>query len=183
MEIRITTRQILIVLLIFAWIIFVGLCIETGGFLTSIAVAIIDPSKAMRFYRMTEFTSLFNFDRGEFFVVTGIISVIGIMKAWLFYLIIRILQTKKLDLTNPFSEDLRRFIFGLSYIAFLIGLFSYYGIKYSYRLMLKGVQMPDAQTLHLGGADVWLFMAIILYVIAQIFKRGIEIQKENELTI
>jgi hypothetical protein len=37
--------------------------------------------------------------------------------------------------------------------------------------------------LHLGGADVWLFMGVILYIIAQIFKRGIEIQAENELTV
>ena len=43
--------------------------------------------------------------------------------------------------------------------------------------------MPDTQLLHLGGADVWLFMAVILFIIAQIFKRGIEIQTENELTV
>ena len=50
-------------------------------------------------------------------------------------------------------------------------------------LVKKGVNMPDIQYLHLGGADVWLFMGVILFVIAQIFKRGIEIQTENELTI
>jgi hypothetical protein len=43
--------------------------------------------------------------------------------------------------------------------------------------------MPDTQTLVLGGADVWIFMAIILFVLAQLFKRGIEIQNENELTV
>ena len=43
--------------------------------------------------------------------------------------------------------------------------------------------MPDIQYLKFGGADVWLFMGIILLVIAQIFKRGVEIQSENELTI
>jgi hypothetical protein len=30
---------------------------------------------------------------------------------------------------------------------------------------------------------VWLFMSVTLFVIAQIFKRGIEIQTENELTV
>ena len=43
--------------------------------------------------------------------------------------------------------------------------------------------MPGIQYLGLGGADVWLFMCVTLYVIAQIFKRGIEIQSENELTV
>ena len=183
MEIRITTRQILNVLLVFAWIIFVGLCIEAGGFITNIVMTAVNPEKAIHVWRQFEFLALIKFDKGEFFVVTGIIALIGIMKAILFYLIIKLLHTKKLDLANPFSEDLRRFIFGLSYISFLIGIFSMYGLKYTYRLILKGVQMPDAQSLHLGGADVWLFMSVILFVIAQIFKRGIEIQSENELTV
>lgn len=43
--------------------------------------------------------------------------------------------------------------------------------------------MPDIQSLNLDGSDVWLFMGLILLVIAQIFKKGIEIQTENELTI
>jgi hypothetical protein len=43
--------------------------------------------------------------------------------------------------------------------------------------------MPDAESLHFGGADVWLFMGVTLFVIAQIFKRGIEIQAENDLTV
>lgn len=41
--------------------------------------------------------------------------------------------------------------------------------------------MPDLHYLRLGGADVWLFMGITLLVIAQIFKKGIEIQ--NDLTV
>lgn len=36
---------------------------------------------------------------------------------------------------------------------------------------------------HIAGADDWLFMAVILYVIVQIVKRGIEIKNENNLTI
>jgi len=43
--------------------------------------------------------------------------------------------------------------------------------------------MPDIHYPRLGRADVWLFMGAALFVIAQIFNRGIEIQRENELTI
>ena len=86
-------------------------------------------------------------------------------------------------MAQPFNNEVRRFIFLLSYIAFVIGLFSGYGIKYSGWLIMQGVKMPDTHFLRFGGADVWLFMAVILFVIAQIFKRGIEIQTENELTV
>lgn len=64
-----------------------------------------------------------------------------------------------------------------------IGLFAYAGANYADWLMRQGVTMPDIESLKLGGADVWLFMGIILLVIAQIFKKGIEIQTENELTV
>jgi len=37
--------------------------------------------------------------------------------------------------------------------------------------------------LHIDGADVWLFMALVLFVFAQVFKKGIELQNENDLTI
>jgi len=46
-----------------------------------------------------------------------------------------------------------------------------------------GVKMPGIEHLRLAGADVWLFMGVILLVIAQIFRKGIEIQDENDLTV
>ena len=78
---------------------------------------------------------------------------------------------------------MRRFILQMSWLAFGIGLFTEWGVKYTEWLVTKGISMPDTQHLHLGGPDVWLFMGVILFVIAQIFKRGIEIQTENELTV
>ncbi len=71
----------------------------------------------------------------------------------------------------------------LSYFSLVIGLFSYSGFKYSLWLTKHGFEKADLQILHIAGADVWLFMAVILFVIGQIVKRGIEIQNENDLTI
>jgi hypothetical protein len=65
----------------------------------------------------------------------------------------------------------------------MIGLFSGMAGKYSEWLVKQGVEMPALQYLRLAGADVWLFMGVTLFVIAHIFKRGIEIQTENDLTI
>ena len=105
------------------------------------------------------------------------------MRAVLFYMIIDILQDKKLNITQPFRKNVGRFLFRMSYLSLLIGLFSWSGAKYTEWLVSKGVRLPDLQYLRLGGADVWLFMGVTLFVIAQIFKRGVEIQTENELTV
>jgi hypothetical protein len=171
------------ILLVLSWIIFIGLCIEAGAFITNAVFAIANPAVVPRLWRQIDLSDLFRHDQGHFFVVTLIMGIVAVLKAWLFFLIIRTLHSKDLNVARPFSSKVRRLVFVLSYVALLIGLFSSYGVRYTGWLVKQGVSMPDALYLQLGGADVWLFMAIILFIIAQIFKRGIEIQSENELTI
>ena len=86
-------------------------------------------------------------------------------------------------MSQHFNQEFGRFIFQVSYLSLGIGLFSNWGVNYTGWLVGQGVEMPDIRHLRLGGADVWLFMGVTLFVIANIFKRGIEIQSENELTI
>jgi hypothetical protein len=43
--------------------------------------------------------------------------------------------------------------------------------------------MPIAEELRFDGDDEWFFMSMVLYVFSQIFKKGIELQSENELTV
>ncbi|MDT4864083.1 hypothetical protein FQZ97_988290 [compost metagenome] len=76
-----------------------------------------------------------------------------------------------------------RFVLLASSLSLGICFFCYYGLSYTTRLTAAGVTMPDLTALNLDGADVWLFMAVILFVIAQVIKRGVEIQEENELTV
>ncbi|MDP1843587.1 MAG: DUF2975 domain-containing protein, partial [Sediminibacterium sp.] len=87
------------------------------------------------------------------------------------------------NMDQPFNKEVGRFAFNLAYLALLIGLFSSWGVKYSLRLEGFNIKMPNIENLKMGGADVWLFMSVMLFVIAQIFKRGIEIQSENDLTV
>ena len=180
MELKITTKQMLKILYVLSWIIFIGVCIEAGSFIfNAFFTLLINPNNASYF----NLSNLYGYDAGYFFVVLLIMSIVAVMRAFMFYLIVKILRDKKLDLSQPFNKEVGTFIFNLSYLALGIGLFSYWGVKYTMWLVNQGVKMPDIQYLRLGGADVWLFMGVTLLVIAHIFKRGIEIQSENELTI
>lgn len=184
MEIKIGTNQVLKLLYILAWILFLGLCIEAGGIMfNTFFTLVINPEAANHFWKEINFSSLYQYDPGYFFVETLLMSIVAVMKAWLFYLIVKILHNKKLDLSQPFSKEVGRFIFNISYLSSGIGFFSLWGLGYTEWLVKQGVEMTDIHRLHLGGADVWLFMGLTLFVIAQIFKRGIEIQTENDLTI
>lgn len=181
---EISTKQLLKILLILSWVIFIGLCVEASGFIFSaFYTLVINPVNAATFWELNDLSGLYKYDPGYFFVITLLISIAAVLRACMFYLIIKILHDKKLNLSQPFSREVRYFIIKVSCLAFGIGLFTTWGVNYTEWLVKQGVKMPDTQHLHLGGADVWLFMGVVLLIIAQIFKRGIEIQTENELTV
>jgi len=178
------TKQVLKILYILSWVIFIGVCIEAGGSIFSaFYTLVINPTNAATFWVGNDLSSLYRFDPVHFFAETLLISITSVMKAWIFYLIIKILHDKKLNMSQPFNNEVRLFIVKISYLTFGIGLFTWWGVKYTGWLVMQGVKMPDTQHLRLGGADVWLFMSVTLFVIGQIFNRGIEIQSENELTV
>lgn len=184
MNIYISTERILLFLTILSWIIFIGLCIETCSFITStLSNLFLESSEARLMWHPVDLSSLFAFDRGYFAVVSFFIILVGILKALLFYLIIRILQNKKFNMAQPFSDATRRFIFSIAYTTLAIGLSSSCGADYTDWFTGQGVKMPSLEQLSIAGADVWLFMSVTLFVIAHIFKKGIEIQTENELTV
>jgi len=184
MEIKIGTKQILNILHVLSWIIFIGVCIEAGEILFKTFYTMqINPTAAKKFLEHADLSHLYTFDHGQFLVMASIMSIVAMMRGYLFYLIVTFLYDKKLNMAQPFNKDTSRFVFNLSHLSLLIGLFSFYGVNYGVWLESKNIFMPDSESMRLGGADVWLFMSVILFVIAHIFKRGIEIQNENDLTV
>ncbi len=184
MEFKISAKQMLNVLKIMCWIIFIGLCIEAGGIIFNIFyTTLYNPIGAGFFWNQIDFSALYLFDKGQFLVVTSIMSTIAILKTILFYLIVKMLHNKNLSLSAPFNHMVKKFILTVAYVAIGIGFFSNYGVGYTEWLSQQGVKLPSIQLLKFGGADVWLFMGVVLIVLAYVFKRGIELQEEIDLTV
>jgi len=184
MEFKISAKQMLNVLKIMCWIIFIGLCVEAGGILFNILyTTLYNPIGAGFFWNQIDFSNLYQFDKVHFLVVTSIMSIIALLKAILFYLIVKMLHNKNLSIATPFNRIVKKFILFVAYIAIGIGFFSNYGVGYTEWLSQQGVKLPSIQILKLGGADVWLFMGVVLIVVGYVFKRGIELQEEIDLTV
>lgn len=185
MEIKITTNQILKVLCVLSWIIFIGLCVEAGALIVNTVITVfINPSGVQNFWEASDYLSnLYALDKGHFCVLTSLMIIVSVLKALMFYVILNMFYNKKLNIIQPFSNELAKFILNLFYLALGIGLFSRYAMKYTIWLQEQGAGMADLQALDIAGADVWLFMAIIFFLIVQLVKKGIEIQNENDLTI
>ena len=169
---------------IVSWIIFIGLAIDTGGYITSAIYSLfVNSNGASNFWGNLDLSDLYNYDLGFFICFTVLMSTVSLFKTILFYQTVSIFHKKKLNLDNPFNETVKNYIFNFAFIALGIGLFSYSGTNFSYWLSKQGLHMPALENLKIGGSDVWLFMGITLLIFAKIFKKGIELQAENELTV
>ncbi|WP_114792339.1 DUF2975 domain-containing protein [Niabella yanshanensis] len=177
------TKIILTLLYIIAWIIFVGLSIEAASFITNAVFILVKPEAVPYLWQQADLRDLLQYGHVFFFTQVFIIGVVSALKAILFYLIISILHNKQVKIEQPFTNIAQRFILRIASLALLIGLFSILGTTCADWLSGQGVKMPDLQALYLSGADVWIFMSIALFVVAYVFKKGIELQTEQDLTV
>lgn len=176
-----TTKRMLAILNVISWVMFIGLCVQAGIFLFNVFYSLaINPAGAKYFQKGIDLSNLYVFGAGYFFAETLTMVLVAAMKAYIFYLILSIL--KVLNMVQPFSKEVGRLIFKISYVTLVVSVLSWSGFRYSEWLAGRGVTLPDMH-IYFGGADVFLFMAVALFVIAQVFKRGIEIQSENDLTV
>lgn len=176
-----TTKQVLTVMHIVTWIIFIGLCIQAGATLVSgVATLAFNPEGAKKFYMAIDLSGLYNHSVARYVGVVSLLVSLSALKACIFYYIIKIFL--KINMVHPFSEEVGVLISKVSYTALAVGLIGIGTHRYSKWLVSRGVEMPSLGE-YIGGSDEFLFLAAIVFVISQVFKRGIEMQSEQELTV
>ncbi len=89
---------VFIILQIIAWIIFVGLCIESGALLTNFGFSIYKPEMVSHLYQKLDMSDMYNKSWWTFYSMYSFILFISILKAAMFYVVIQLLM--KLDSTN-----------------------------------------------------------------------------------
>ncbi len=165
---------------IVAWIIFVGLCIEAGALIVNFIFSIYKPEFVKNLYQKLDLSEMYNRSKWAFFNMYSFILVISILKAYLFYIVIILIH--KLDLSNPFNSFVSEQITQISYFTLSIGILSYVARQSAKNLLHRGYEIDQLNQFWVDS-HAFILMAAIIYVIAQIFKRGVEIQSENELTV
>lgn len=178
------TNFVFKVLQVVSWIIFVGLCIQAGGFIfNTVFTLLLNPAGASKFWTEVDLAALYQFNQSHYVTLTVLMCIVAVLKSLLFFNIVQVLHHNKINLERPFNQFLAKFILTIASFAFGIGLFAYWGKGFTKFLLEQDIKMPNAADLSFGGGDVWWFMAVILLIIAQIIKKGIAMQQENELTI
>ena len=172
-----TTKQVHDILKVVAWIIFIGLCIEAGSKAVSIIISqFVNHDGTRNLYMGMDLSALYASSELHFMIMALLLILLPALKAYLFFWVIRI--TSNLDIARPFSEYNAGLILRMSKISLQIGITAFITGSYAGWLETSEIKIPYER-----GNTEYFFLAGILFVIVQIFRRGIELQTENELTI
>ena len=179
------TEKILKIINVFAWIFFVGTLVKFGIILISFIISLFNPefvvfkdidvfgegtSPGTYFYEIRE-SHLWNY---IFYVIS--ILLWTLIKSYLAYLIIKLLA--KINLIHPFSMEIANRIVKISYTLIFI-----WGFSFVVNFFDKWAALAIGLEPQFEVRGELLFIAGLVYLIGNIFKRGVEIQNENKLTI
>ncbi|MDP1817561.1 MAG: DUF2975 domain-containing protein [Leadbetterella sp.] len=163
-----------------AWVIFVGLCIEAGGLIVNFVFSLYKPEFVQNLYQKLDLSDLYARSQWAFFGMYSFILFIACLKAYLFYIVITLLS--KLDLSKPFNSFVADQILKLSYYTLAIGLISHVARQTAKNLQHHAFEIDNLNQFW-ADSQAFILMAAVIYIIATIFAKGIEIQNENELTV
>ncbi len=159
------------------WFVFIGLCINTGALLISFLISLVDnPLSAKRLPLGLDLLGLYQFNTTSYGLYVSLLIASSALKAFLTYLLVKALG--KFDFERPFQAEAAVLLVRMSQVALLEGLVLLVVAGYSTWLLQRGGPVPSA-----AGSAEWLFLASVIFVLAQVFRRGVEFQAEHELTV
>ena len=170
------TEQVLTVLHILAWVVFIGYLIEGGAILVSYGISCVNPEGARNLYNGLNVYSLRQFNVWHYTLLASFMVALSIVKAWAAFLVIKILS--KFNLKNPFTAEVAKKLEQVSYAT--LGTWVVTMLSNGHRAWLLKI------TGELYGnwiSGEFIFMVGVVFIFSQVFKRGVEIQTENDLTV
>ena len=170
------TERILAATQVVLWFIFIGMCIQTGATVISYCVSFYNPEAAKNLYMGLNFSELRQYDIGQYQALVFFVVALGTMKAYIAYLTIKIF--KEINLSQPFSMEVAKLIQKISQAAFIAGLVALIAYGYTESLHNDGLKVN-----YNWPAGEFLLLAGVVFTIARVFKKGVELQSEHELTI
>lgn len=169
------TKKILKIMYVLSWIVFIGLSIKTGAIVISYMVSVGNPEASKNLFDGLDLSEFYNYDFKQYsFIVSYKVALFAI-ETYIIFLVIKLL--KALNLEKPFNIKVQKLMQSISYSIFNLWLLA----------MLHNTHIRYIAKKHQFSMDLFsndfIFLAGVIFIFAQIVKRGIEIQSENELTI
>ena len=154
-------------------------CILWGSRLLTLVASFINPEWAKRTYEadLTLF-SIREHNIGYYVFAMCLTIAVFALKALIWYVVFALLS--KLKLQTPFSMEVERKLERIAFLLLIVWVIN----TIFWKTCLYYVSIDTGIRLATNNSESeYLFMAAMIYIISQVFKRGIEIQEENQLTV
>jgi len=170
------TTRILATMRVIAWIAFIALMVETGLFLVTYVISCYSPDIMSRMYRGKELYDLMAFDFRHYSATAILRIAYTALKTWIAYLTVSALSD--VTLANPFTSPVARLLERISITLLIAGCVAIVNNAHDQWLIENmGVRSWEM------AIDGFLVTAGLVFIIAKIFRRGVELQTEHDLTI
>lgn len=165
---------------VLSWIIFLALCVQTGAFIFNYVFSLFKPIATQDLYLELDLSELYESSKADYSILFLLLIATSALKSFLFYWVVSLFR--KLNFVRPFSAEIVTQIVRIGYIAVIAGLLSILALQYALQLESKGNDLSFI-TKYWNDYAGFLMMGVVVFVIVQIFKKGIELQNENDLTL
>ncbi len=172
------TEKILNFLRFISWIAFIGSIVLLLMKISAFGVGLLAPNTKMTFSGTNiKLSGLRKDHLKEYLFAFSFLITVAILNVQVWENVKNVLH--KINLKNPFSMEIAKILEKIGYLLLSIWAVGFIAEGYLDYLSkrIDGVEK---------GMDIdfnYLFTAGIVYIISQIFKRGVELQEENELTV
>ena len=175
MKSKTKTENLLMAMNVIAWVVFIGLLVVVGSIIISWFVSIGNPQAAKDLYKGMNLYAYRQYSFAHYTFVAGYKVILYIMQAYIAFLMTRLLSG--LNISRPFNADIVQLMQKISYAILGVWLII---MAHNIHVAILEKSYGLVAT-YISGDSI--FLAGIVYVFAQMFKRGAEIQSENELTV
>jgi Protein of unknown function (DUF2975) len=170
------TERILAIMNVLAYLALIGLLIKAGAILTSYIVSLRNPEGAKNLYLGLNLYTLKEFSFWHYSLNVLLLIALPLFEAFVAYLVIKVLT--KIKLENPFTADVSDILERISYFIFGTWIIALFYNEHTGMMLKKIPGLSENKV-----STEFIFLAGVVFVFAQIFKKGVEIQSENELTV
>lgn len=169
------TGRLLRLMNILSWIVFIGYLIKAGTVVISYLVSTQNPEAARDLYDGLDLSAYMNASFVNYTFVVAYKVILYGLQAYIAFLITKLLS--RLNLSKPFN----------SYGVLLMQIMTYTILGIWVVAMIYNIHVAILEKVYGVAASYisgdFLFLAGIVFIFAQIFKRGVEMQYENDLTV
>jgi hypothetical protein len=170
------TATLLNVLNVLAWIAFLGLMVKAGAIIISYCVSLSNVEGTRNLYDGMDMHSLRQYSFWHYTLSVAFLVSLTIIEGYIAFLVTKILS--RIRMSSPFTHDISNLMQRVSY--YLLGTWII-AMAYNIHTLWLMKRINGLQIATVPGE--FILMVGIVFVFAQIFRRGVEIQSENELTV